>query len=98
MWVFATAVFLVLFFLFYKHPLIMLKASGIIMRFHLGSSFFWEEKLARACPRKCPMSAFRAKPTMQGKSVGVLCLQMTLSGHPLRLIMAGSSVVAEQAV
>ena len=29
------------------------------------------------------VSAFRAKPTMQGKGAGVLCLQMTPSGYDI---------------
>jgi hypothetical protein len=43
MWVFATAVFLVLFFLFYKHPLIMLNASGIIIAAtaSIGYAIYW---------------------------------------------------------
>jgi len=39
-------------------------------RFHLGSSFSWEEKLARARSRKCPMSVFIAKADVAEQECG----------------------------
>jgi O-antigen/teichoic acid export membrane protein len=53
MWIFLTTVFLVLFFLFYRHPKIMLKTTGAVLGalvFIGYSLYYWNQIRSSVIP------------------------------------------------